>query len=318
MGREIKRVALDFDWPIGETWEGFLNPFYVHSSECPACSGGSYAPSTRLLYDQWYGNAFFEPRMTGSKPFLPDEFTARAARTIEQMHIRSLLSFYGTANRVFAQQLEQLRLTELFNSHWMYHLDADDVAALIIADRLWDFTRTPRTEEQREVVKQKVALGHNSWLPEDNGYVPTPAEVNRWSLQGLGHDSINCSVCVRAKAERLGYAVWCSVCEGEGSVWDSLENKQRCEAWEPIEPPEGAGYQLWETVSEGSPMSPVFASSDELANWLVTDQGYSPQAAKAFVGRGWALSMVGVEGVGLWDGVTYAGIREAKEREHSE
>lgn len=33
------------------------------------------------------------------------------------------------------------------------------------------------------------------------------------------------------------------------------------------EPPVGEGYQLWETVSEGSPMSPVFASLDELSEW---------------------------------------------------
>lgn len=31
-----------------------------------------------------------------------------------------------------------------------------------------------------------------------------------------------------------------------------------------IDPPEGDGYQLWETTSEGSPISPVFATLDEL------------------------------------------------------
>ena len=33
------------------------------------------------------------------------------------------------------------------------------------------------------------------------------------------------------------------------------------------EPPTGEGYQLWETTSEGSPVSPVFASLDELCEW---------------------------------------------------
>lgn len=33
------------------------------------------------------------------------------------------------------------------------------------------------------------------------------------------------------------------------------------------EPPKGEGYQLWETTSEGSPISPVFASAEELAAW---------------------------------------------------
>lgn len=34
-----------------------------------------------------------------------------------------------------------------------------------------------------------------------------------------------------------------------------------------IEPPTGEGYQLWETTSEGSPASPVFATLDELCEW---------------------------------------------------
>ena len=33
------------------------------------------------------------------------------------------------------------------------------------------------------------------------------------------------------------------------------------------EPPMGEGYQLWETTSEGSPVSPVFESLDELCKW---------------------------------------------------
>lgn len=33
------------------------------------------------------------------------------------------------------------------------------------------------------------------------------------------------------------------------------------------EPPKGEGYQLWETTSEGSPVSPVFKTLDELCEW---------------------------------------------------
>jgi hypothetical protein len=35
-------------------------------------------------------------------------------------------------------------------------------------------------------------------------------------------------------------------------------------AEEEHDPPTGDGYQLWETTSEGSPISPVFATLDEL------------------------------------------------------
>lgn len=37
--------------------------------------------------------------------------------------------------------------------------------------------------------------------------------------------------------------------------------KQLCEV------PEGEGYQLWETTSEGSPVSPVFETLDALCAW---------------------------------------------------
>ena len=37
--------------------------------------------------------------------------------------------------------------------------------------------------------------------------------------------------------------------------------------WTFLEPPTGEGYQLWETTSEGSPKSPVFATLDELCAW---------------------------------------------------
>jgi len=32
-------------------------------------------------------------------------------------------------------------------------------------------------------------------------------------------------------------------------------------------PPDGEGFQLWETTSEGSPNSPVFKTLDELCEW---------------------------------------------------
>lgn len=36
---------------------------------------------------------------------------------------------------------------------------------------------------------------------------------------------------------------------------------------EKCETPSGEGFQLWETTSEGSPISPVFATKEELAAW---------------------------------------------------
>lgn len=35
MGRLLKRVPLDFDWPMKSIWKGYINPF--HSVDCPYC-----------------------------------------------------------------------------------------------------------------------------------------------------------------------------------------------------------------------------------------------------------------------------------------
>lgn len=50
-------------------------------------------------------------------------------------------------------------------------------------------------------------------------------------------------------------------------------------------------YQVYETVSEGTPVSPVLATEDEVVCWL-EGQGHSTHAARSFVRAGWAPSMV--------------------------
>jgi hypothetical protein len=150
---------------------------------------------------------------------------------------------------------------------WQHHLEQEDVQALLDKNRLWDFTRVPRNNEQRAIVMQRIADGHNPWLPENNGYIPTAEEVNRWSRWGMGHDSSNKRTCVEARAKRTGIWGHCDVCDGAGELWHSPEIKKAAEEWEHIEPPAGEGYQLWEETSEGSPISPVFDSFDALCDW---------------------------------------------------
>jgi hypothetical protein len=198
-------------------------------------------------------------------------------------------------------------------------LDEQDVAALLKAGRLMDFTRYPRTEEQKAEYKRIEAVNDaNRANPVEgykyecfsNGYIPTPQEVNDWSIGGFGHDSINCWVCVKAKAKRLRYPTSCAVCKGEGSVWDSPENKHRAEHWKQREPPTGDGYQMWETVSEGSPISPVFATAEALARWLSdakeSDANYDQWLAM-IRGPGWAMSAMSSPGRGFQTGVQAVG-----------
>ena len=52
MGRELKRVSLDFNWPLNKIWKGYLNPY--HPSNCPSCETG-YSKRYKELSDLWYG-----------------------------------------------------------------------------------------------------------------------------------------------------------------------------------------------------------------------------------------------------------------------
>ena len=90
----------------------------------------------------------------------------------------------------------------------------------------------------------------------------------------------------------------CPTCDGHGSLEAYPGQRAEADAWEPTEPPEGEGWQYWETVSEGSPISPVFATADGLSRWLQTEYRWgssgplSKEAADNMVRVGWAPSMI--------------------------
>ena len=255
MGREIKRVALDFDYPINKMiWKGYHNPY--SGLECKACEGTGESPEVRQLSDDWYG--FEHPE-----------------------------------------------------NKWCHNLTQDEVQALLDAGRLMDFTRVPLNEKQRKDVEEKLANGGNSWLPYENGYIPTAKEVNEWSKQGFGHDAINKWICVEARAKRLGIEqMECSCCHGEGALWPEEKYRKLQEEWQPIEPPEGEGYQLWSTTTEGTPMSPVFETPEKLAKWLAETGASSfgshtqtyEQWLRFIKGPGWAMSAV-ADNSGIRSGV---------------
>lgn len=50
-------------------------------------------------------------------------------------------------------------------------------------------------------------------------------------------------------------------------------------------------YQVYENVSEGSPVSPIFPTEEDLRNWLVT-QGFSHEQALEFCAVGHIPSFV--------------------------
>lgn len=245
MGREIKRVALDFDYPINKMiWKGYHNPY--RGLKCGACDGSGYSPEAKELSDTWY-------------------------------------SF------------------DDLDKAWYDKITQDEVQALVDAGRLMDFTRAPRTEQQKEEVREKIANGGNSWLPYDNGYIPTAEEVNRWARgKGFGHDCVNRWICIKTRAKRLGFEIECKHCQGEGELWPEEKYKQLSEDFEYIQPPAGPGYQLWTTTTEGTPISPVFETPEYLAAWLVANKissfGYQEESFETWLkfikGPGWAMTGV--------------------------
>jgi len=207
MGREIRRVALDFNWPLNKVWDGFLNPHY---RECPEKCGGGYSVAYRQIAE----------------------------------HLNRLV--------------------------WMRSPDANTAKVItFLAGR------------------------------EPHGH--------------MGYDSCAAYSAVLKLGEVAGLTgEWhtCPTCKGSGldpAIKDAYEN------WEATNPPSGEGWQIWETVSEGSPISPVFSTAEGLIEHLVTiGDGWghpvSRKAAEAFVnGPGWVPSMVMTNGVML-AGVESAGL----------
>jgi len=68
------------------------------------------------------------------------------------------------------------------------------------------------------------------------------------------------------------------------------------------DPPEGEGYQVWQDVSEATPISPVFLNRDDCAAWVTRTHECSLVAALAFIESGWAPSFIGTQ-FGVYSGV---------------
>jgi hypothetical protein len=72
-------------------------------------------------------------------------------------------------------------------------------------------------------------------------------------------------------------------------------------------PEDEMAYQIYENVSEGTPVSPRFDTLDEMRAWLL-HEGYSEFAANKFIERGFAFSAMMVNGqmfgpgISSWDG----------------
>jgi hypothetical protein len=291
MGREIKRVPLDFDHPLKQVWPGYLMPDAFDEDSCPDRKNG-YSPHAQDLHDLWYGYLPFDPASTGSTMLTS---TTPAVRERAERNVASAPEFYGVGE--WAIEREARRLADLFNGSWSHHLAQADVDALVAGGRLMEFTHTWSPETR--------------WRKIDPPVTPSAEQVNEWSLRSFGHDSINAHVAVAARCDREGFPERCATCQGHGSIETHPGQRAAAEAWERSEPPTGEGWQLWETVSEGSPVSPVFADADGLAVWMSDpergDRWVPQDVAAKFIADGWAPTLVATPQTGVVSGVEFAG-----------
>ncbi|MFB6392582.1 hypothetical protein [Polymorphospora lycopeni] len=243
MGREIKRVPIDFGAPLNEVWAGYRMSDDLRLPTCPDCNG-----YTRDATYQWVEGIAQLLLMVGED--IADQQRGRP------------LHPYLSALTVYTNQRPA------------------DPSATALSGGLAG--RHPR---------------------------------------GWGHDAIDCYSATKAIIEAAGldYETWavCTGCEGRGNL-GTPEQVAAYDAWERSEPPTGDGWQLWETVSEGSPISPVFATSDELASWMsdpAREQHWVPgHVAAQFIADGWAPTFVSTPETGLVSGVEFVGTTEGGER----
>lgn len=74
--------------------------------------------------------------------------------------------------------------------------------------------------------------------------------------------------------------------------WEEWEGGMPSPEWyRPEFTSDPVGYQIYENVTEGTPISPVFATQDEMIVWLV-NQGHSWETSQKFAELGFSFSMM--------------------------
>ena len=215
MGREVKRVPINFDWPMEQRWEGFCNPHYEPCTDCG--ERGTTSARDRL-------SDLVSLLMLSSED-------VRRGKCHPYFHEAPL---YSTQGKVVS----------------------DDIAELTIG-----------------LAGRELGFGEHD-------------AIDRWSATK--------KIMIAAGVDPDSWGI-CSACSGHGMT---PECREKHEEWEPTEPPTGDAYQIWETVSEGSPISPPFETPEELARHMAgtkwgADKGTSYESWLSFInGSGWAPSMV--------------------------
>lgn len=176
--KTLKRVPLDFDWPVRKIWSGYVNPHY---RACPNCENG-YTPAGSAL-----------------------------------QKILHLLMIAGGSD-----------VSEPVHP-WLREVGIERLSSDMV----------------------ELSTGLAGRPPVGRG----------------GHDTIDNWVASKKIVAAAGLRKRWGICKScNGSAVDPAV-KKAYSRWRSKEPPKGDGWQLWETCSEGSPVSPVFSTAEDLASW---------------------------------------------------
>lgn len=271
MGREVRRVPLDFDWPLDKVWEGYLMPDHLNETPCPDCRHDGERPTGYSREADAISNTFY-----------PHQIVHAGAWPGAHLHADRLSWCDKLGQAEVDMLVAEGRLREL-----------RDRQPTPDNPRNWEWVTVPRTAAEVNASNRPRARQQPSY--------------NRH----LDHDGINRALLVRFRCAQLGIQLECPTCGGRAGLESYEGQRAEAEAWEPTEPPTGKGWQLWETVSEGSPISPVFPTADALAQWMSDpergDSWVPEETARKFINDSWAPTGAVTSDRGVVSGVEYMG-----------
>lgn len=234
MQRKVKRVPLDFDWPLGVPWGGYENPYIFDEDICQQCDGTGLSNYALDLKGLWYQGSCVES----------------ASLIVNKYEVGTPL--YTLAREVLNRAVDTdgnfVRKVGL-----QYNLSQDDVVALWREGRLdsWGFPYDAKGQAPSANAVNKVAQ-------------------NSRGLYGM-HDLINMHIVIQQRCQMYGQSATCTECHGGGVVPLKQSQRYLFDTWQPIDPPVGDGYQLWSTIQDGvdGPLSPVFSDEETFIQYLI-------------------------------------------------
>lgn len=125
-----------------------------------------------------------------------------------------------------------------------------------------DYIMSTYSEESRKLMMESTVKPKfpeaDKFTPEIVSYIDLVTPLFQPNIDWL---------LIKYYSEKEGWDPCCPHCRGEGRLFLNDEIKRLHEEFTWVEPPTGEGYQMWEDTSEGSPITPVFRTAEELAEY---------------------------------------------------